>query len=275
MDADTLTLALWQCPYAGTIAQALARLDATAAEARAAGADMLVCPEMSLTGYGIGAERARSLAEPADGALAQAVRRIAQRHRLAIVHGYPEHNGERAPFNAVQAIGPDGQTLARYRKTHLFGDMDRQQFSPGDHASVAFDWRGWRLGLLICYDVEFPETVRLLALQGADAVLVPTANMQAYDEVPQLLVPARACENQLYVAYANACGEEPGLVYGGLSVLASPQGAVLAQAGREADLVVVTLQRQALDASRAVAAQLPHRRIDLYAGLLAGPTSGG
>ncbi len=271
MDADTLTLALWQCPYADTTAQALNRLDATAAEAAAAGADLLVCPEMSLTGYGIGAERARALAEPADGALAQAVRRIAQHHRLAIVYGYPEHNGERAPFNAVQAIDPDGQTLAHYRKTHLFGDMDRQQFSPGDRAPTAFDWRGWRLGLLICYDVEFPETVRLLALQGADAVLVPTANMRAYDEVPQLLVPARACENRLYVAYANACGEEPGLVYGGLSVLASPQGAVLAQAGRTMELLIGALRRPALDSARA-ATQLPHRRADLYTNLLAGPT---
>lgn len=266
--ADRLTLALWQCPYPGTAEQAFAQLDETAAQARAQGADGLVCPEMSLTGYAIGAERARALAEPADGPMARAVGEIAQRHGLVIVYGYPELNGARLPFNAVQAIGPDGAALGRYRKTHLFGDMDHRQFSPGDQPPALFRWRGWRLGLLICYDVEFPEAVRLLALQGADAVLVPTANMRAYDEVPRLLVPARACENRLCVAYANACGQEPGLVYGGLSVLAAPDGSVIAQAGRDAELLVATMARPS---GAGAASQLPHRRTDLYAGLLTPP----
>jgi predicted amidohydrolase len=132
-----------------------------------------------------------------------------------------------------------------------------------------FIWRGWRLGLLICYDVEFPETMRLLALQGADAALVPTANMRAFDEVPQLLVPARACENQMFVAYANACGEEPGLVYGGLSSLVSPRGHVLARAGRDAGLLYGQLRRPVRDESGTVS-QLQHRRADLYDGLLFG-----
>lgn len=268
--ADALTLALWQCAYAANTADALVRLESTAAQARAGGADMLICPEMSLTGYCIGLERVSNLAEPADGPLAQAVGLIAQRHGLAIVYGYAERNGTHPPFNAVQVMGPDGHPLAHYRKTHLFGDTDRAQFTQGDRPPNVFTWRGWRLGLLICYDVEFPEATRLLALQGADAALVPTANMLAFDEVPQLLVPARACENQMYVAYANACGEEPGLVYGGLSTLASPTGGVLTQAGRGAGLLYGALQRSVRDESRA-ASQLPHRRTDLYAGLLAGP----
>lgn len=270
--AGTLTLALWQCPYPPSTADALLRLDAMVAHASAGGADLLICPEMSLTGYGIGPKRVAYLAEPSNGPLAQAVGQIAQRHGLAIVYGYPERNGTSPPFNAVQVMGPDGHALAHYRKTHLFGDLDQAQFSAGDLPPAVFTWRGWGLGLLICYDVEFPETVRLLALQGADAVLVPTANMLPFDEVPQLLVPARACENQMYVAYANACGEEPGLTYGGLSTLASPRGAVMGQVGRGADLLFGALQRSVRDESRA-ASQLAHRRTDLYAGLLAGPSN--
>ena len=226
MPADTLTLALWQRPYAANTAEALARLDTTAAQARAQAAELLLCPEMSLTGYQIGTAAVATLAEPADGALAQAVAAIARRHRIAIVYGYPELNADGQPYNAVQFMGADGQRIAHYRKTHLFGDIDRAQFSPGGAASLAFEWRGWRLGLLICYDVEFPETVRLLALQGVDAVLVPTANMAAFDEVQNLLVPARACENRVFVAYANACGHEPGIHYGGLSTVAGPEGGV-------------------------------------------------
>ena len=263
MNTEPLTLALWQTPYAATPAEALQGLDDAAARARALGAQILVCPEMGLTGYAIGAERVRALAEPADGALTQAVAATAQRHGIAVVYGYPELHPQGQPFNAVQAIGPDGQSLARYRKTHLYGDLDHAQFSAGDAASQVFVWRGWRLGLLICYDVEFPETVRLLALQGVDAVLVPTANMAAFDEVQNLLVPARACENRVFVAYANACGHEPGIHYGGLSTVARPDGGVLSRAGRDGDLLIATLTQEALDLARR-SSPWSARRPDLY-----------
>lgn len=266
-----LTIALWQTAYAppaaGT-AEALRRLDATAAEARAQAADLLLCPEMGLTGYAIGAERVATLAEPCEGPLAQAVAAIAQRRGIAIVYGYPERNPTGKPFNATQAIGPDGVPIGHYRKTHLYGDLDRAQFSAGESASQVFTWRGWRLGLLICYDVEFPEAVRGLALQGADAVLVPTANMVGFDEVQHILVPARSLENRLHVAYANACGSEGDTTYGGLSTVACARGTVLARAGRGPGLLAATLERGALQAARQHA-YLNDRRADLY-GPLAG-----
>jgi predicted amidohydrolase len=261
---ETLNLALWQTPYLGTPAESLARLDAIAAQAQAQGADLLLCPETGLTGYAIGPDRAATLAERADGPLAQAVGAIAQHHGIAIVYGYPErHSNSGKPFNAAQAIGPHGESLGHYRKTHLYGELDHAQFSAGSAASQVFEWRGWRLGLLICYDVEFPETVRGLALQGADAVLVPTANMVGFDEVSTLLVPARACENRLYLAYANACGSEGDTHYNGLSTAADARGAVLAQAGRGEALMLVPLKRSALLTARQHS-YLSARRPDLY-----------
>ena len=262
MSTDTLTLALWQCPYAAHTPEALKRLDATAARARAQGAELLVCPEMSLTGYQIGAVAVASAAEPADGALAQAVATIAERHRIAIVYGYPEHNAEAKPYNAVQFIGADGERLANHRKTHLFGGIDRAQFSPGPQAPAVFAWNGWHLGLLICYDIEFPEPARSLALQGADAVLVPTANMIDFDEVQRVLLPARALENRVFVAYANACGQEGDTTYGGLSTVCAPMGEVLVQAGRDEQPMLCTLTRSALHNARSTS-QLPDRRNDL------------
>lgn len=262
-----LTLALWQTAYAPSVPEALRRLDDAAAQARAQGAELLVTPEMGLTGYAIGPERAAALAEPSDGPMARAVAAIARRHGIAIVYGYPELRPQGRPFNAAQAIAPDGTPLAHYRKTHLFGDMDRAQFSAGDAASQVVEWRGWRLGLLICYDVEFPETVRLLALQGADAVLVPTANMLGFDEVPRILVPARACENRLFLAYANACGSEAATAYGGLSTVCAPDGRVVCEADRGNALMVAGLPHSALRSAGA-ASQLPHRRPALYGPLV-------
>jgi predicted amidohydrolase len=241
-----LTLALWQTAYAPTTAQALLRLDAVAEQARAQGADLLICPEMSLTGYAIGPERVAALAEPTDGGLARAVASIACRHRLGVVYGYPEwHPSGERPYNAAQFIGANGHRLAHYRKTHLYGDMDRAQFSPGGTASQAFRWRGWRLGLLICFDVEFSEAVADLARQGADAVLVPTANMREFDEVPLLMVPQRARDHRVFVAYANACGQEGSVHYGGLSTVANPEGRSLVLAGRRGSLQIVKLQASA------------------------------
>lgn len=263
---DDLHIALWQTPHPASTAEALARLDAACVQAHAQGADLLVTPEMFCTGYAIGAERVAALAEPDDGPLAQAVARIAQRHGLAIVYGYPEQNPHGRPFNAAQAIAPDGTRLMNYRKTHLFGDLDWAQFCAGDTASQVFEWRGWRLGLLICYDVEFPETVRLLALQGADAALVPTANMEPFDEVQRVLLPARALENSLYLAYANACGAEAALHYNGLSCAIGPDSRVRTEAGNSEDLRVARLDAAALQ-HRRPHSQRPGRRADLYSPL--------
>lgn len=266
---QTLTLALWQTPYADSPADAMQRLDAIAAQARAQGADLLITPEMALTGYAIGAEGVAARAEPDDGPLAHAVATIAQRHGIAIVYGYPEHHPNGKPFNAAQAIGPDGVRLMNTRKTHLFGDMDRAQFSAGNTASQVFTWRGWRLGLLICYDVEFPETVRGLALQGAEAVLVPTANMVPFDSVQRVLLPARALENGLYVAYANACGSEGDLTYNGQSCAMGPDGHALSLAGLDEGLLVAQLGKAALQHCL-LHSQRPMRRADLYGPLSTG-----
>lgn len=260
---DDLHIALWQTPYVDSSTEALQRLETACAQARAQGADLIVTPEMSLTGYAIGVDDIKECAEAADGALAQAVGAIAQRLGIGIVYGYPEHNPGGKPFNAVQAVGPDGTRLMNYRKTHLYGELDRAQFSAGDAAPTVFDWRAWRLGLLICYDVEFPEAVRLLALQGADAVLVPTANMSGFEEVLGLLVPARACENRMYLAYVNACGTEAGLHYGGMSTVAGPGGHILTAFGTGEEMRCITLDRQAL-VHASSGSQLGARRPDLY-----------
>jgi len=258
---DSLTLALWQTPHATDPASALTRLETAAALARAAGAHWLVTPEMFLSGYLIAPALLAERAQPAEAGLALAA--IAWRHRIGIVAGFPERNAPGMPFNAAMAIAPDGETLAVYRKTHRYGSADRQRFAPGDRAPSLFEWNGWRIGLLICYDVEFPETVRGLALAGADVVIVPTANMEPFDEVQRVLLPARALENRVVVAYANACGREGETVYNGRSTVCGPMGEVLAQAGRDEALLTVTLTRAALDAARTTS-PLRDRRPDLY-----------
>jgi predicted amidohydrolase len=247
-----LTLALYQCPP-GPLAvdDNLQRLNLAAQQARQRGADVLVCPEMFLTGYAIGAPAVQQLAQPADGAYANAVAAIARQQNLAVVYGYPERDAQGVVFNAAQWISASGERGLNYRKTHLFGALDRNQFSPGDPGYAEVELKGWRISLLICYDVEFPENTRRLALAGADLIVVPTANMSDYNFVAQAVVPVRAFENQVYVAYANYIGQEANLHYGGLSNVAGPDGHLLAQAGPDQQqLLLVTLDGAQLQTAR-------------------------
>ncbi len=241
-------------------------LTAPIVRAAAAGADLLLFPEMATTGYHIGADIPR-LAEPADGATALWVARLAREHGIAVAYGYPERDGD-AVFNAVQLIGPDGDRLANYRKTHLFGALDRDWFTPGERAVVQAEVRGIRVGLLICYDVEFPELVRAHALAGTDLLLTPTALMTPYEVVADTLVPARAYESQLYLAYANHTGRERELRYCGRSCVIAPTGQVLARAGDAEQLLLADVDVDLLRASRAENTHLADRRPELYRDLV-------
>lgn len=220
-----------------------------------------------MTGYNIGAEAVGTLAEVYNGEWAQQISRIAKSASLAILYGYPERTADGQIFNAVQLIDANGERLCNYRKTHLFGDLDRSMFSPGEGDFPLVELNGWKLGFLICYDLEFPENARRLALDGAELILVPTANMIPFDFIADVSVRARAFENQCYVAYANYCGHEGDIHYCGQSSIAAPDGSRIAQAGLDEALIVGELDRQLMVDSRAANRYLSDRRPELYGAL--------
>lgn len=217
-----MRIAVWQArgPDAGS-----ERLTAAVERAAAAGADVLVTPELFATGYGV------PFGGP-DPDLLPRARRAAAAHGVALVLSEP-HDGR---ITAV-VVGPDGEVLGRYAKTHLWGDDERAAFAPGDGTPLLVDLGGERCAVVICYDVEFPEVVRSLALAGASTVLVPTA----LDDpaVARVLVPARAMENGVAIAYANQCGAP----FCGSSLIVGPDGTVLARAGEQEELLVADVVR--------------------------------
>ncbi|HEX4833459.1 MAG TPA: carbon-nitrogen hydrolase family protein [Trebonia sp.] len=260
-----MRVAAWQCrPGPLDVDGNLRRLDEACARAAARGAEILVTPEMFTTGYGIGRADVARLAEGPDGPVQAAVAAIARRHALAIVHGHPAPAPGGRAYNAATMTGPDGVVRGAHRKAHLFGDLDRALFAPSPSAPAAFDADGTRVGLLICYDVEFPEAVRHLAVAGARVVLVPTANMSGFDTVQQVLVRARAAENECPVVYANYCGSDPVFEYNGLSLICGPGGEILAAAGPDdEDLLVADLPAPPAGPPPA-ASYLADRRPGLY-----------
>ncbi|MDQ3202870.1 MAG: carbon-nitrogen hydrolase family protein [Pseudomonadota bacterium] len=258
-----MRVALYQCPPLPLDPPGnLQRLHQVALEAK--GADLLVLPEMFLTGYNIGPDAVNVLAEVYNGEWAQQIGRIARAAGLAIAYGYPERTDDGQIYNSVQLIDAHGERLCNYRKSHLFGDLDRSMFSAGSEAMPLVELNGWKIGFLICYDLEFPENARRLALAGAELIVVPTANMVPYDFVADVTVRSRAFENQCYVAYANYCGHEDDIHYCGQSSIAAPDGSQIALAGLDEALIVGVLDRQLMDTSRAANRYLQDRRPELY-----------
>lgn len=261
---DTFGLALLQhVPTPLDVPASLARIDAAARAAAADGALLLIVPEASLTGYNIAPADAHAVAEASDGATLARVAGICREHGIAILLGFAERDGETL-HNTVQLVDRDGSTVARYRKTHLWGEVDRSLFEAGDDLAPVIELDGWRIGLLICYDVEFPETVRRLALEGAELVLVPTALMHPFAFVADHVTRVRAAENGVFLAYCNYCGGENGLDYTGHSAIVGPDGEDLARAAETPVRLHARLERGALTRARDALPYLRERRAELY-----------
>lgn len=212
---------------AGDIDAACAALETALRAASAAGADVLVAPEIFLPGYNH--PDIAGLALTSGDACLDRLRDAARASKTALVFGYAEA-ADGQVYNAALCLGPDGQTLAHYRKIQLYGPRENAIYTAGD-ALVTFDLAGRKMALLICYDIEFAPHVAALAQRGVEAILVPTANMMPFTHVVRHTVPAMAANQGLAIAYANYCGTEGDLTYVGGSLIAGPHGEVLAQAG--------------------------------------------
>lgn len=250
-----MKLALWQgAGVPGDLAATVAAAARTAEDAAGAGADLLVFPEGFLTGYHIPDLAVGDLSGVED-ALAE-VGQAARAAGLALVMGTHLDRPE-GLRNAAVAFGPDGSELGRYHKRTLFGGWEKATFRAGA-APCRFEVNGTRVGVLICYDVEFPELVRAEAQAGVDVLVVPTALMAPHARVARQVVPVRALENQIFVGYCNRAGTEPGLTFVGLSTIAGPRGETLAQAGpgEETDMILAELDLAQIARERAEASYL-------------------
>jgi 5-aminopentanamidase len=187
---------------AGDLTAGMDAIASALQQAAQSGVDVLTMPELFLSGY-----NSTTADAPTGWAdVTQAIADLCRSHGVALTIGLPEY-GDRAVYNSAFAFGADGAMLAKYRKVQLFGPREKAVFTPGG-THVTFDYQGTRFGLLICYDVEFPEHCRTLARAGVDAILVPTANMMPFLNVNRVMLPSRACENAITVVYANYCGQE-------------------------------------------------------------------
>ncbi|MBK1648718.1 carbon-nitrogen hydrolase family protein [Rhabdochromatium marinum] len=242
----------------------LNQLKSAAEVALSFGAQLISFPELYLSGYAVPPEQLYALAmSPDDEPLSQ-VAAIAREQGIGIICPYPERAevaGETRYYDAITLFGPDGSLLKNYRKTHLWGPDEKKIWTPGylypeeGQAFTVHEINGFPVGLLNCYEAEFPELTRRLALNGAKLVVIPTAadestklstgtwTSPAYPDIAKTLIPAHAWENELFVCYSNRCqGEtldsEPVGRYLGNSVIANPHGELMVAAKNEPTLLI-------------------------------------
>ncbi len=255
----------------GDLSANLRKLRDFAGRAQDAGAELVVFPEMSDTGYAMRVirEQANSWSE---GAVPE-LQEIARSLSLSIISGVSERAGD-CIYNTQVVIDATGAIAAKYRKTHLFAPAPIEEdkcCTPG-HELASHAVGPLRFGLSICYDLRFPEFHRALTLEEQTNVLV-ISSAWPFPRVEHLriLATARAIENQSYVILANRVGTDNGVQFCGTSAIIDPSGAVLAEASTESEeLVVAEVSAANIQSVREAMTVFAHRRTDLYAPTRAG-----
>ena len=231
--------------------------------AHAAGAQFIVTPELYLTGYSMKPETAHKMADEVGNSIyLQKVSEMAKLFHMGVALAYPElahtENGIEY-FDAITVFNQTGHVAYTYRKTHLYGQAERDLFSAGDEFFVT-KINGVGVGALNCYEAEFPEISRILALKGAQVLIAPTAADRFYrrrnGEMAQVAYPdvsdthcaLRAYENRAFFAYINRSGREvmggSEWIYQGNSIINSPLGTPVVKAWPEPSLLIADLVPQ-------------------------------
>ncbi|WP_018152409.1 carbon-nitrogen hydrolase family protein [Leeia oryzae] len=220
--------------------------------------DLIVFPETCLMGFP-SAEEVKQVAETEDGPTLAAVKAAVKAKNISVALGFAEIDNGKF-YNTTVLVSPEGIAL-KYRKTHLWA-TDVGVFEPGNQMVTGL-WKGLRVGILICFDIEFPETARALAMQGADLLIVTNGNMDPYGPVHRALITARAMENQVFAVMVNRCGTGCGLTFAGDSAVVNPFGEVLTALGREEEIRSFEIDLDDLQKSRADYRYTQLRRIPL------------
>lgn len=243
-----LRLALAQLALAeGECAANWRAAKASLERAGAVGADIVVLPEMWLTGYAY--RRLDELVQRTPESLAR-VGALAKKYGYFVAGSWAERTDDGRLTNTACIVGPDARVQARYRKVHLFGPMkEDRHFAAGRAACVARLEVG-RVGLALCYDLRFPEQARKMALHGAELLLYPAQWPQVRLGHFHTLLAARAIENQLFAVGVNRAGRSASVQFGGGSTAVGPCGDILAQLGPNEGFAEVEVDLDEVAATR-------------------------
>ncbi|WCJ60478.1 carbon-nitrogen family hydrolase [Fontisphaera persica] len=204
---------------------------------------LVVLPEMFATGFSM---QVAQIAEPAGGPTEQFLAQLAREYQCTVVGGKVSPGNPPLGRNEAVIFDPQGQLAGRYAKQRTFNPGDEGKYYESGSQTVLMLTGSWRWSPFICYDLRFPELFRRAAKEGAELFVIIANWPLERIEHWQILLRARAIENQAYVVGVNRCGRSPKLVYGGQSLVISPRGEVLAQAGDGEAVLAADIERESL-----------------------------
>jgi len=191
--------------------------------------DLIVCPELFLSGYG-SFDKIKEYCEVSNGVHAKKISLLAKKYSTAIVYGYPEIDNDNL-FNSAQYFDNQGLSVANHRKKMLPPSADESKiFKPGVASSI-ITINGIKAAIVICYELEFPEIIRKLALQGVELIIAPTGQSSHWPAAALYNCRTRAFENGIYVIYANSTGNLNSINFMGESKIIGPDGLDVVNAG--------------------------------------------
>ncbi|MEP6974612.1 MAG: nitrilase-related carbon-nitrogen hydrolase [Spartobacteria bacterium] len=250
----------------GDLPENLSKLRDFAGRAKAAGAGLVVFPEMADTGYAM--RVIRENAQPWSQCAVPGLQAIARSLSLTIISGVSERADD-CIYNAQVVIDANGAVAAKYRKTHLFAPAPIEEDKCCTPGAGLTSWSlgPLRFGLGICYDLRFPEFHRTLAVEEkANVFVISSAWPFPRVEHLRILATARAIENQSYVILSNRVGTDDGVKFCGTSVVIDPSGMILAEASTDhEELIVAEVSAAIIQLVREAMPVFAHRRADLYA----------
>lgn len=259
---NELTLALAQIDLAlGDPARNAQTVCARVAQAKTRGADIIVLPELWSSAYDL--EHAAAHATALDHGMFATIADLAREYHIAIVGSLLETRDGKF-YNTATFHDARGNRLGLYRKLHLVPMLEEDKFLAGGNDAEVFDTAFGKCALAICYDLRFPELWRHYALAGARLVFIPAEWPHKRIAHWRALLPARAIENQIFVAGCNRVGTSKGETFGGNSLIVNPWGEIMAQGDESEALLIAPINLDLVDDVRARVPALRDRRADVY-----------
>ena len=243
----------------GATEKNLKRLEEAVKTAKKWNVQLLSFPELYIPGYTLSPEAAAKVAEYKNGPSITKACELAKNYNMALLVPYAEKvdqpDGTEKYYDSIAVIDEKGELLNSYRKTHLYGQQERDNWSFGTSDYPVHNIFGFPVAVLNCYEAEFPELQRILALNGAKLIVAPTAadkyytlpngqrSKVPYPDISKLLIPANAYANNIFFAYSNRAGYEKRdnnqWHYGGNSIVCGPHGDTLVSANHEQDTLLI------------------------------------
>lgn len=258
-----LTVGLVQMDISlGQVKANIRRAEQQVEKAALAGVNLLILPELWNTGYAL--TEIHELAELLEGPTAQTISTWAKEYNMAIIGGSIALASPQGVTNTTLVFDQYGKLISQYSKIHLFKLMEEDRYLAAGNQVVTTDIFGWRCGLMICYDLRFPELARSLVDQGTEILIVPAEFPHPRKDHWRTLLRARAIENQTYVLGVNRVGKDAKNHFFGHSMIINPWGQVVEEGSEDELLIVGTLHKSALSEVRTKIPSWSDRKPEIY-----------